>query len=462
LAFSTALPAVVVAGLLFFAGDGGGRSLYGARLVELLPDGERCAGGLRYLWDFLVTAVMPFLLVVPLVAAVLGRLGGPGIRALLLTVVWTGLIVCEGGDLGPFTVALAPTLPLIAIAVQHGVLVGLDTLRPSLERLAWVLLIGCSLLAIVPSKFPGGVSLHWRWLEGGAATPPIGGRALRGRLALDAELLRTRDLRSLGGFLRANVDSRLSILSPWPGALGYLSGRAVHDFHQRTCAAPWARLRSHWPPVAPIDLVGALRREPDLILPGPMDGAPTDFGPGALGLDPALLELDVGPAGRERDALLRAALEHYELVTVPVTGERGARWGGFRPVRLLRRIDLDMAPRLEVDWSGSSLIVHSHSLPGMRFRGHPQLVELEVTGRDDRGRRWFLDPCGRWVGDGRVCTRVEIVLGTDGDRRVRLMATEITPTPDGHPIVEIRARLLNPRVHKQSRLAPASAEVRLP
>ena len=444
-------PALVAGIALALAPDGYGGRLYLATLADLNP--ALVPEGLRYLADFSITAVTPALVLFPLGGLLVGRLKPEGARALLLAGVWLGLILFEGGGVAPFAASLAPMLPLLAIAVQFGVIAALDRRRPALEALCWAALIVTSLGSALASK--GASTMHWHqaWLEDSFARPALGREPLRGRSSLQEELRETKDMRALGRFLREQVDTELSVAAPWTGALGYLADRTVIDMSGRRTASRAGR-RPAWPVRRPLDLVACLEQRPDLLLPMRIsDNKQLQQRGTQLGLDPewlASLQLEVD-ARRH----LLTTLENYELVTVPVADERDPRSYGGQPIRLLRRRDLDLAPRLTLRVESGDLVVEVASSPA--GRGHPQLVHLELAAVDAAGDRYLVDPRGRLHAEDSIHARTGLLVDHGDGRPVQLFRA---PLPEaGQPLREIRARLLNPRMREEHPLAACSATV---
>lgn len=454
------VPAGLTSAALLVIGDGHGRSLYGAMIAAIpTADGERIAAGLGYALDFALTASVPVLLLFPLGCLFAGRLSSVGRRSLGLGLLWVALVVLEGGGPPPFTLALAPALPLLAIAVQQGIVGALDTLVPALERLAWTALLGCTLLGAFASKFPGDLGpirlrgLHERWLETSAAPASFGLSALRGRSSLGAEIRHVGELRDLAGFLREYVDPRYSILTPWPGAIGYLSQMNVLDMFGRITTPDGRRPLPPWPPQR-VDLVAAFEQGADFILLGQLDLREVPEGSGELSVEDELYSYDLDPDDPERLARLGRALELYEVVTIPVRGE-GER-SPPRPFHLLRRRDLGLAPELTLRLEGDILQVDAGAArvgadrPGP---GHPQLVRLEVLVLDAAGERWFLAPDGSLVEDQQVFARTGLRLEVGDERPVRLYTGPLGQAPSGSRLVEVRARLVNPIMPKSHRFA---------
>ncbi|TDJ72324.1 MAG: hypothetical protein E2O39_06855 [Planctomycetota bacterium] len=435
------IPAALTAALLLLPLGRSG-SVYGPTLLQLFtPDAERATAGWAYVLDFMVAAISPLLVGIPLVFLALRRLSGAGTRALGLAAVWGLLVILEGGGPLPFSAAMVPALPLVFVAVQQGVLAAQDIRMKTVERMSWAALVVAVAFSAIGSKFPGALgpipaeAWHRRWMTASSPTP-TGKRPVLGRLALADEIELTRTLRDLANFLRENIEAGRTLLTPWPGALGYLSGMRVLDFYDRT-AAPTGASKNEWfPPTPSVDVLSALAQEPDFILPGLV----TDplYGRGVAGRLFGIF-LDQSP---DLEVEIRKVLDAYELVTLPVVSSRGA---DLKPFYLLRRRDLGLAPRLVVYLEEGRVVVDTERRPEDEpLRGHPQLAQLQVQAIDRNGAKFWFRPTGELEHDPRVCARTGLILRPGGDRPVRLFDAPVPPSPSGVPLVEIRAWLLNP------------------
>jgi len=463
------LPAAVATLALCLVRDGRGGSLYGGLLGQLLlPDAARASRGLSYLGDFALTTVVPVLLVFPVLALAAGRLSGTGARALALAAAWITSIVLRGGGPSPFTLDLVPALPLIGIAVQQGIVAGLDSGVRALERVAWGLLLPASLLATLASKFPPRqqtnflARAHAAWLDDGLAEPECGNEPRRGRPSLGIEIQRTARLRALGRFLREYVDPSLSILTPWPGTIGYLSGLRVLDFLGRVTPPVGDVRTSPLEPRPRIDLVAQLERGADLVLPGAASMRDATFGRGSNGLDPALLALDVHRGTLENLRRVQVALERYELVAVPVVAEQARPSASPTPFYLLRRRDLGLAPRLEIQVLEGDLVVRVAGIGNGSLPGHPQLARLEITLEDELGKTWYLDPCGRATGDAHLFARTDLRLApVSGGRALELYRGPLPELEGAARVRAVGAQLFNPLLRKAHRLAEIGEAARV-
>ncbi len=449
-----------------------------ARIVR--PDTATVAQGLHQLRDFMVATISPLLLVFPLVALAMGELSGIGRRALFLALVWCAASVAAGGGPAAFDIAFTPALPIAFIAIQQGIARALDTYRANMERLSWVaiaLAIAGSLLA---SRFPGdlgGLGLRdvqeRAWTA--AAAPPPGREALIGRSALFSEIRLTVGLRRVGSFLRDRLPEDATVLSPWPGALGYLAGVQVVDLFGRTTMLSPGR-RVSWSPEPPIvDLRAALATEPDYIVP--TIGGLESLVSGELndGLPESLFALDPSD-GEELRTDVAALLTRYELVVT--TGRELDGQLDSRPLLLLRKRGLSKAPTLRFARRRNGIIEFrvgfEPTASGTPVADLPQVYDALVTAIRADGTREILDPTGRPRGTDRPRGQtvpeasVRTIVGVVIDPRwlpavslARIPADVLNADP---PIVTLEARLLhhrlNPRLPSADAAAPLVLQVR--
>ena len=423
----------------------------------LAPDPARWTLGLYGLEALVRGTIAPLLLVLPLLQLLTRRLSGTGLRALGLGVLWLTLVVATGAGGRPMHAAFVPALPLLYLAVQEAVVGGLDR-RPRLEGLTWAGLTLACLGSVLGSKFPGDLGpvptgpALWAMAENRPPVVEAFGAEHTGRLQLAAELHAGERRRALGIFLRDQVAADARILSPWPGAIGYLARRHVVDLLGRveTPAASWrGRVRT--------DVVAALEQRVEYVVPLIADRLRA---PGRDELVTTLLErYDVEGATPERRGLLETALAPYELVAVPVP-EREQELGlpSAAPGYLLRLRDLGLAPRLGLvrDGAGGVGVQVEHA-------GHHQIVELELTMTGPDGVRRWVRPDGS-LADEPVLARTETLLFPTGTRSVELMGLRPTgPTGDeaGAGPRRLRARLLTPFSDPADPLAPACEAVEL-
>jgi len=456
------LPAVLVTAVLLLMPNSSGHSLYGTWLGHLLRfQAEQASQGLGYLSDLFATAITPILVVYPIGSWVTGRLTRTGRRALVWSAWWMTVVTLQGGGLPHFSVALVPALPLLAIAIQQGILASLDSKLRHREKMAWIALLLTCLLGVVASTAP----FSWRSLQaqvpflGGAETSAPPPRVL-GKASIAAELQRTRKLRSVGLFLRENVPATHTLLSPYVGAVSYLSGMQVLDLSGQATAPTGTDLAAPWDPNPPINLLAALEQDADYILWGLMRFPRDLSGAFDLGFD-ELLQLDGSLDDAARRTLIGNELDEYELVTVPVRSEYRGRVSHFP---LLRRRDLGLTPELEIRRTQDGIQVRlKTNWPGasVDWPGNPQLVRLAVEGTDERGRVWYLDPQGNPCSKPRIFTRPDLLLQPTPLKPIRLVSFPLLDTPKGLRLVSLRAQLFNPHMLKWSRFGAASPQASL-
>ena len=354
-------------------------------------DPERWGIGGEYLLSFAVSSGFGLLILVLIVSVTAGRLSAMAARSLALVCLWWGLVVVSGGDGMPFWNALVPVLPLFFLSVQECLTTWMDE-RESLAPVAWTVLLVSVGAAFLVSKVPGDVGplrleptlSAWQTPRGGLARAyprPLG------RLGLLEEIRAVEHLRSLGVFLRDRVGADAVILTTWPGAIGYLSRKEVLDLGGRAWPLPGHARPSSWRGVTRVDLVDALIRDVDYIVPfvGTLSERepPTDF------LVSWLARYDtVGPT-EERIREVLKALQGYMLVCVPVPAEsRNPRKPSEHPFPLLQRRKTEMIPVLKVDSSDGRLRVRA------QHRGHQLVVDLCVRARLENGQTAVPHPDG--------------------------------------------------------------------
>ena len=178
--------------------------------------------------DFLVSSVSPALLVYSLWYLLRKRLSSTGRRALFIGVCWTLFAATREAESLPFNESIVPALPLLLIAVQEGLINALNSPRLWVRQLAWSSFFTTGLLTILVSRPPeniGSLPLaqhQYAWLEP-SQEAQLGSRGWLGRQGLVDEIEKTQYLRAVGLFLRENVAANVTVLTPWPGAVGYLS-----------------------------------------------------------------------------------------------------------------------------------------------------------------------------------------------------------------------------------------------
>lgn len=422
----------------------------------LHPEPGQWRQGLLYLVDFLRASGSSILLPVPLWYLLRRSLSPRGARALGLVGVWFALTVLTGGGSLPFFHDMVPILAVMFVAVQDGMTVALDSKRIG-PQVTWVLFLLAMFLSGLASKYPGDLGplptehLHRAWMHP-RAEPPLGYEGALGRLGQTEEIQTTERLRTVGVILRDQLDPHHSILTPWPGAIGYLSRLTVIDALGRTTpAAGTARTRS-WTGRPRVDVVAALQARPDYVLPVIRVG-PTVPSRDAIA-QAWTNEIDTRPDDPDRRGLVAAELEPYELIVIPTNGE-GSRWNIFLRNRfyLLRRRALDLRPLLHVTVEGRSYRVE------VEHRSHDQLVDLSLRVVDSSGHSLAVAPSGALEPAHGQVARSSILLFPTGTRRVELIRGEL---PEDVEARELRAVLRNPHARGDYPFSLASEEVVAP
>ncbi len=413
--------------------------------------------GWSYLVEYAWLYGTPLLIVVPLVVAALGELKGTGRRALLLTLFWVVWILLAGGDGEPFGRLLVPALPILYIAVQEALTVALDTRHRALAAGAWVLFSFGLASSAFASKLPGDIGplligdrLRARFQPGPTMAAAWDGPL--GRLGVQAELSQTMRLRRLSLFVRDRLPHGVTILTPWPGALGYLSRKQVYDVLGRATLAPGAEIPNPWFGRSRVDLIRVLEAEHDYIVPS------IDVRIGPPTLDELIAEwcaaYDAHQHAPGRTAQFHEALAPYELISVPLPDSEDPDSHENTPAFLLRRRDLDLGPTIHFVPDDAGIGVQAS------HRGHQQLADLMVWTTDASGARRWLRPTGQWS-DLPTMTRTGLLLYPAGDRRVQLLDFPIPSTTAGTTPREIHAVLLNPGAPVDTAFAEVSPPIRL-
>lgn len=418
-------------------------------------DPERVKLGLWYLRDFLVAGGGPLLIVVPLWYGLRGTLGAVGMRALVLSLCWCVMIAWMGGGPLPFFARMVPILPLWFVAVQEGMTIALDSKRRGLPEFAWAAFLAGLAVSALASKFPGDLgpfrveAIHRRWMAPHTAGP-FGYLRPLGRLGLSEEIAATERLRALGVFLRDQVDASESVLTAWPGAVGYLSRLRVLDVLGRATPAPGSRHLRSWTSLPRADVVAAFDERPSYVVPLLRAGA---HAPTLRSVaETWILRLDVAPHDESRSHAILQRLGDYELFTISL--RHSSRLAGGlvdEPLWLLRRRDLNLAPRViltPVDGRWRVEVQH---------RAHEELVDLRVQALDADQHLWALQPHGEFSRDSAVLARRSILLFPTGARSIRFVEFELPPDVE---FTELRAALRNPGAEGEGPWSFASRETR--
>lgn len=445
IAFSGPLGVFIGTGLLRWLATG---FVFAPDLHSLLhPADGQWREGLASVREFAIVGVTPLLLVFPAAWLVLGSLSRTGAHAVFLALTWCGLVAASGRSPLPFHVAFVPALPFLCLAVQEGMIAALDGVS-TLRRRVTLVVFGLALLgSALASRTPADLGplplqrFHEAWLRPSASArfdcvQPLG------RLGLQEEIEISRRLRKAGIYLREHAEPTATVLTPWPGSIGYLSRLTVHDALGRTDPADVFDRPSPWSRRVRADVVSALRRDCDFVVPYAATRArpptPSDLARSWLeGIDSG-----AGPDEASRTARLaeiERALTRYELVTVPVedyTREGAAL--GRESFLLLRNARLEQRPRLVVREVDGEVRV---ALSSTRL---PQLAELELRLIDERERAWTVRPTGELDPACRARVRVGLLLYDSGSREIELCRVAKPAHPEGLRWVNATARLLNP------------------
>jgi hypothetical protein len=434
-----------------------GEALPKAFLALLHPHPGQAADGLTYVRDFVLVAVCPVLLVFPLAYLARRRLSAAGARALLLALAWTAMVLLQGRAPLPFAEAMVPAMPFICLAIQEGMIETLDGASQLRRKLALFALFTSIMGSALASKEPGDLGpipaerWHREWLRS-SGSARFGYEQPLGRLGLEEEIRLTNRLRAVGLFLRDNVDASSTVLTPWPGSMGYLSRLTVYDLLGRTNPMPGVGDTS-WTRRERGDVVLALNQEPDYVVPliGTASRTPSIHEIAQVWSR----ELDLEPAEKGRVRDVESALASFEMITVPIVGYiRSSTPQKGEPFLLLRNRRLELQPNLELALEGRDFLVR------VRHRGHYQLVDLEVRVRDDRGRTWYVRPTGD-LALGTVAHARTGILLSSGTRAIDLIRCTIPGELEGARAVEVSAVLLNPNSLSGDPLAAVSREAAL-
>jgi len=422
-----------------------------ASMLEFTPETVRL--GADYVASFLLCSGSAPLVILPLLAVPLGMASGICRRTLVLSAFWLAMVTASGGDGLPMWNLIAPIVPLFFLSVQEAITAAIDR-APRLAPVAFGVLGLAVTASFLVSKTPGNLgplpleSLQRRWMTPRGDLELAYHRPL-GRLGLAAEVRETERLRTLSLFLRDKVRDPATILTLWPGAVGYLSRKEVYDMLGRAYPAPERDRTYSWRGAVRVDLVQALERRPDYVVPV-IDPVGVGWSPLEL-LRDWLRRYDVVGDDEARLAALISAVSHFELISVPISAEDELEEDLPSPsYLLLRRKSLDLAPYLELEVEEGRFAVYA------RHRGHQQVVDLVVWATDERGRRWTLRPPGDFVEAGATVARVSLLLTSTGVRRVELVQGTIPPEIGA---VALSAQLHNPGTQGTTNLSAASSTV---
>jgi hypothetical protein len=400
---------------------------------------------ISYLRDYFRSTVAAVLIVFPIWYLLRGALSGLGQRALLLTLAWCTIANLGGGgpQVLPFSMHMLPILAVLLVAVQEAMTHALDSPRRWMEPFVWSAFLAALSLSAVASKFPGDLGplrvkpWHRAWMT--RHSPARFGYEDRlGREGLAEEIDKTERLRGIGIFLREQLDPRYSVLTPWPGAIGYLSGLRVIDALSRATPMPGMLRAEAWSAIEPRDLIAGLEQEADYIVPTLAD---TPVAPTIEEIAVSWIEgLDLEPSSSERNVRVRELLAGYEVLTVPATRVDPTAQASGERYHLARRRELGLSPALALDVGGADFAV------AVEHRSHAQLADLYVW-VEAGGQRWFLAPDGTFTRRAELTARRSLLLYPTGTRTIELVRAEL---PREFAGATLHAVLANPGAPRES------------
>ena len=385
-----------------------------------LPTTAEWSSGVR---DFLFSSVSPALLIYTLWYLLRGRLSGTGRRALIISSSWIAVTALTQDYVLPFNAAMVPALPILLIAIQEGLINALNSNRTWVRQLAWSSFFLVGLVTIAISRTPSDLGsiplskIQHTYLEP-TQQAPLGVYGRLGRPGLEEEINKTQFLRATGLFLRDNLDPLATILTPWPGSIGYLTRMDVRDLFSRTTLAPNEEALRSWSQDEPIDLLLMFKQSNDYIIPTCLK---TPAAPSPLKLASEWVQRVDDSEGNEAErlALTIEALKSYELITVPLPSPAqpmGKRSHG--KAFLLRSKSLDLTPKLELELKDDFVHVYASN------KGHIQLADLRVTLEDENGTSRSISPAGK-LSNHPVLTRMELFLTPTGERKLELIRFQV-------------------------------------
>jgi hypothetical protein len=422
------------------------------------PAPGQVASGIASLGDLARTCPAVLLCALPLVLLPLRKLSGTGVRALVLGSVWLAWVALQGRAPLPFCELAVPALPFLGIAIQEGLIAALDSGSRLWRRLGLTALAGALVASALPSRLPADIGplpferLQQAWLRP-EASARFGYEQRLGRAGLDEEIENVHLLRGVGRFFRDRLDPKVSVLSPWPGAIGYLWRGTLYDALPRANPiggvdrpAPWSRRTR-------VDVAAVLASEVGFDFVVPVLRVPTGLPTPATLAALWRVELDQAPDAPGRAEAIEREFARFELVTVPIAvdSRAGAREDDVHFL-LLRNRALGLAPQVELQADDGALRVR------VRHVTHHQLADLRVTFTDERGRTLWMRPTGELTEHGPVSARTELLLYDTGTRYVDALEAPLPTAWDGVRLVSVRAGLVNPDATQDHPYAAVSAE----
>lgn len=455
LAFLAPLTAAILIGVARYSSFGYILSPWSDALLS--GDATTLREGLIYLGDFVLTGGWTILLVFPLYYGVRRALVGTGLRAFLLASFWMLVVAAGGGDHLPFFQGLVPMFTVLFVAIQEAMTLALDSKRRVWPRLAWGMFLAGLFLSGVASKYPGDLGplpverMHRAWMHP-RRMPRYGFEEPLGRLGLAEEIGMTQRLRLVGTYLREELSPEHRVLSPWPGALAYLSRVRVIDALGRTVPTGGELRPRPWTGAARVDVLALLAAAPEFVLavPPSRHRAPTRGEIAREWLD----HLDL-PELADQDRLLaiRTALDDYEQFAAPVRRTAGdGRTSPRIPCFLLRHKSLGHAPELRFAVDGDQFRVEA------RHAGESQIVDLRVRATLPDGSRLDLEPRGRFGAPGQeLLARSNLLLTQTGSNWIELARG----TLPGAEAQQVTATLRNPGARRDESFAQTGTSAQL-
>jgi len=437
------LPPVLALGALALVRHSTSGELLSPTTMGLVsPAPGQWSEGLRYVRDFVVSSVTPIALVFPLGYLVRGKLSSSGRHALFLTAVWTAGVLLTGGDSLPFYEAMVPALPLLCHAVQEGLTVTLDSDHWYLRRPGVLVFVLALFFSGIASTFPvdrGPIpteALQLAWMRPTTSARPCFEESL-GRTGLAEEIRMTERARGIGLFMRDSLEPGATILTPWPGAIGYLSRLRVLDLLGRVTPTPGTSRGAPWSYPGRTGVRAWLATEPDYIVPTLylLDRPPTRETIVAMWGE----ALDAADEGDGRRTAVEEDLAAYEVVSIPMTlSVPGTADERTWPFYLLRRRGLGLRPTLDIEVHGDEVRINAHNR-----HGHRQMANLRVWLETADGHTWSMRPTGRFTDKVSTFARTNLLIYPTGGRSIALASFALHELDGSRPI-RVSAVLVNP------------------